>query len=179
MSDHGVVTEAGTIRFDRLLPGPVERVWQFLTDSDKRGRWLAFGDMPPLVGGHFRLEFHNCKLGAGDPDIPAKYRDHCQDGVSLNGQVLAWTPNRQLMIRWGEGDEASEVTFDLSPVGDQVRLILTHRRLCGPEMMLSVAAGWHTHLGILADDLAGRTAPGFWAAHTALESDYQQRLMPA
>lgn len=30
-----------SIRFERLLPGPIERVWAFLTESDKRGQWLA------------------------------------------------------------------------------------------------------------------------------------------
>jgi len=45
MSEFGVLTEARTIRFQRLLPGPIERVWAFLTESDKRGRWLASGPM--------------------------------------------------------------------------------------------------------------------------------------
>ena len=43
MSDFGVVLESGTVRFERLLPGPVERVWSYLTDSEKRGQWLASG----------------------------------------------------------------------------------------------------------------------------------------
>ena len=31
------------VRFERLLPGPIERVWSYLTDSEKRGKWLASG----------------------------------------------------------------------------------------------------------------------------------------
>ena len=33
--------EPGTVKMERLLPGPVERVWAYLTESDKRARWLA------------------------------------------------------------------------------------------------------------------------------------------
>ena len=36
MSEYGIVTEAGAVRFERLLPGPIERVWAYLTDPDKR-----------------------------------------------------------------------------------------------------------------------------------------------
>ena len=36
MSEHGIITEAGTIRFRRILPGPIDRVWAFLTEPEKR-----------------------------------------------------------------------------------------------------------------------------------------------
>jgi hypothetical protein len=41
---------------------------------------------------------------------------------------------------------------------------------------VSVASGWHTHLGILADQLEGRDPPGFWSTHARLEGDYEQRI---
>lgn len=57
-----------------------------------------------------------------------------------------------------------------------MRLILTHRRLADRAAMLSVAGGWHTHLDILADRLAGRTPEPFWTTHERLEADYESRL---
>ena len=51
MSEYGVVTEPRTIRMERLLPGPIERVWDYLTDSAKRGKWFAAGKMDLRVGG--------------------------------------------------------------------------------------------------------------------------------
>ena len=54
--------------------------------------------------------------------------------------------------------------------------MLTHRRLGDRAMMLSVASGWHTHLGVLADDLNGRERRPFWSRFAALESEYQRRL---
>jgi hypothetical protein len=51
MNEYGQVIDKGTVRFERLLPGPVERVWQYLTDSQLRGTWLATGPMEPRAGG--------------------------------------------------------------------------------------------------------------------------------
>ena len=62
MSEFGVLTEARTIRFQRVLPGPIERVWAFLTESDKRGRWLASGPMELRVGGRVELNFRHAEL---------------------------------------------------------------------------------------------------------------------
>ncbi len=39
---HGRMTEADTIRFERVLPGSAEAVWAYLTESEKRGKWLAY-----------------------------------------------------------------------------------------------------------------------------------------
>ena len=38
-------------RLERLLPGPIERVWAYVTESDKRATWLAGGEMELRVGG--------------------------------------------------------------------------------------------------------------------------------
>jgi uncharacterized protein YndB with AHSA1/START domain len=40
-----------TVRFERTLPGPIERVRAFLTVSDKRAQWLAAGEMELRIGG--------------------------------------------------------------------------------------------------------------------------------
>ena len=44
-ADYGAVTAApNTVRIQRLLPGPMERVWAYLTDSELRRQWLAAGE---------------------------------------------------------------------------------------------------------------------------------------
>jgi hypothetical protein len=55
-------------------------------------------------------------------------------------------------------------------------LVLTHRRLPNRNEMLSVAGGWHTHLGILADRLAGREPERFWSKIERLEAEYDRLL---
>ena len=172
MSEYGVVTEPGTVRIQRVLPGPIERVWAYLTESEKRGAWLASGNMEPRVGGQVDLHFRNSELSGHAEAPPEKYRDRACGGSS-SGRVTAWEPPRRLAYRWS-GD--SEVTFELTPREADVLLVLTHRRLGGREEMLSVSAGWHAHLGILNDKLAGREPHPFWSTHARVERDYEQRL---
>ena len=49
-----------TIQFVRILPGPIEKIWSYLVDSDKRGEWFAKGDLPDKVGEKFELRWKRC-----------------------------------------------------------------------------------------------------------------------
>ena len=175
MNDYGTVTAPDTVRLERLLPGPIERVWAYLADSDKRRTWLAAGPMELQVGGRVEHVFRNSELTPGD-EPPPKY---ASDGGEhhMHGQVLACEPPRLLSYTWGEGNgQYSEVSFELTPSGDDVQIVLTHSRLGNRDMMVSVAAGWHAHLAILIDRLSGRAPAGFWTTHTRLEAMYEQRI---
>lgn len=176
MNNAGQLTEPGTLVFQRTLPGPIERVWDYLTVPDKRGQWLAAGEMEQQVGGKVELIFNNNELSPG-VEPPEKYRDFggC---VSFTGRVTRWDPPRVLAYTWAESEGSdSEVTFELETQGEKVRLLLTHRRLAEKrDVLLSVSAGWHTHLGILIDRLEARAPLPFWQEHTRLEAEYAQRL---
>jgi uncharacterized protein YndB with AHSA1/START domain len=175
MSEFGVLTEARTVRFQRVLPGPVERVWAYLTESEKRGKWLASGPMELRVGGRVELNFRHANLTPHVEQPPEKYSS-CADGFTTYGHITRCDPPRLLSYIWDEGGVDSEVTFELTPQGDDVLLVLTHRRLGDRAMMLSVAGGWHTHLGILLDHLNGREPRPFWSTHARLEAEYERRL---
>jgi uncharacterized protein YndB with AHSA1/START domain len=166
-----VVTGARTLRIRRVLPGPIERVWAYLTESEKRGRWLATGPMELRVGGRVELTFRNSDLSAHPEPTPEKYRQY--EGAGFQGRVTRCEPPRVLSYTWGDD---SEVTFELSPDGDNVLLVLTHRRLPDRTTMVRVASGWHTHLGILLDHLNGREPGPFWSALARLEAEYEKRL---
>jgi uncharacterized protein YndB with AHSA1/START domain len=185
MNDYGTMIATDTIRFERLLPGPIERIWAYLTDSDKRAQWLAAGPMALYPGGAMEFHFRNAELSrrddgtSNDCRAPEKYRDY-ENAGSVYGRVLRCEPPRLLVYTWNhrgqdESEGASEVRFELAPQGDRVRLTLTHRRLLS-DGMLSTAAGWHTHLGILEDRLHDREMRPFWRTHTALEVEYENRL---
>lgn len=179
MSDHGTLTSPDTIRFERLLPGPIERVWAHLVDPGKRALWLAGGPMTTSPGGDIELAFRNAELSRDDDPAPEKYRDYENSG-EVFGQVTACEPPHLLAFTWsdmpGEPDaEDSEVRFELETRGEQVLLTLTHVRLL-PNELLSVAGGWHTHLGILDDTLSGRDARPFWRTHTRVEAEYAERF---
>ena len=95
----------------------------------------------------------------------------------MAGTVTAWEPPHRLAYTWGEdGGGASHVLFELVEDAGRVRLVVTHTRVSDRGMLLSVSAGWHAHLDILRDRLEGREPAGFWRRHTALESEYAQRL---
>ena len=176
MAEPGVVTRPDEVRFERLLPGPIERVWHHLTDPDARGTWLAGGPMELRPGGTVLLRFRHADLSPVREVVPPRYAKY-EDGDVLEGHVTRCEPPRRLAFTWGEGrDVPSEVSFELQPEGDRVRLLLTHRRLDGRDEMLSVASGWHTHLDILAEVLEGRDPAPFWSAHARHEAHYEERL---
>jgi len=174
MNDYGTILESGAIRFERLLPGPIEHIWSYLTESDKRSRWLASGAVEPRVGGQVELHFVHANLSPQKEAVPEKYR-HCEGGVGFTAEVTRFEPPRLLSHTWADG---SEVTFELTPQGEQVLLVLTHRRLT-PSEKLSVAGGWHTHLDILVDHLDGKAPQPFWSTHARLEAEYERRLAAA
>lgn len=63
------------------------------------------------------------------------------------------------------------MTIELAAEGDRVRLVLTQAGM-GDAERVGTSAGWHAHLDILEDDLAGRARRAFWSAHARLEAEY-------
>ena len=86
MSDYGVVTSPTSLCFTRVLPGSVERVWAFLTESDKRGLWLATGDMELREGGGVTLRFVHADLSSVAEPTPEPYKPY-ENGVTTHGDV--------------------------------------------------------------------------------------------
>lgn len=172
--DYGVVTAPDTVRIERLLPGPIERVWSYLTDPAKRATWFAGGNMELSPGGAVELKFHNSNLTPGDDAPPPKYASHGGE-FSMKGRVTACEPPHRLAFTFGE---SSEVEFTLTSRGDKTQLVVTHRRIRDRAAMLSFAGGWHAHLAILVARLEERDPPKFWRTHTRLEAEYDKRIAP-
>ena len=171
MNDRGMVTGPGTIRFERMLPGPIERAWAHLAEPDRRARWFCGGAIEPRVGGRFDLDFDHRRITDRAEATPEEY-GAMAEGIHFEGRVTAWDPPRRFGYAWIEEDFGeSEVTFDLAAAGDGVRLTVTHRGL-GDDERVSAAAGWHAHLDILGDDLAGRPRRAFWSEHAKHEVAY-------
>lgn len=174
MSEYGTVTGPDTVRLERTLPGPIERVWACLTESDKRAKWLAAGTMELRVGGRVELKFMHADL-SHEKTPPERYKDKAC-GHTLKGIITSCDPPWRLSFTWGDSEPASEVLFELSERGNGVLLVVTHRRLATRKDMISVAGGWHAHLGILSDVLEGRPPRPFWTTHTELAAEYARRL---
>lgn len=170
----GVVTAPDTVRIEWRLPGPTERLWDYLTVSEKRRQWLAAGDMELFAGGRVELLFRHHELSL--EATPERYK-HFETSPAMLGEVTECDPPRLLAYRWPGDDGASEVCFELFPEGAQVLLVITHRRLPDTETMISVASGWEAHLGILEDRLSGHPPRGFWSAHERFEEAYRRKFM--
>ena len=141
-TEFGEIIDASTVRFERLLPGPIERVWSYLSKREFLSTWLADGDIGP-AGSQINLRLQG-------PKVPM------QTGATIVGSVHRCEPPRVLSYTWTHiAPGASEptvaeslVTFELEPRGEKVRLILTHSRIA-PEFITRLSTGWHSFLDIM------------------------------
>lgn len=166
---YGTLIEPATLRIERLLPGPIERIWAYLTESELRRTWLAAGEMELRVGAPFEFVWRNDELDEQPSQRPADFsKEH-----RMAGQITDLDPPRRLGITWGS---AGGVTFELEPRSEQVLLTLTHHRVVDRGTLLNVSAGWHAHLDHLVA-LASRRKPApFWESWLRLKQDYDKRL---
>lgn len=173
MNEYGESIAKDTVRIERLLPGPIARVWSYLTESEKRGKWLASGSMELRIGGKVQLNFLHASLTPHQEPIPERFKG-MECGASFEGIVTQYEPPRLLAYTWDNGN--SDVKFELTPQGEKVLLVITHTRLRSRDEKTMVASGWHTHLGILEDNLAGQTPRPFWSTFERVENEYQRRI---
>ena len=173
MNEFGTVIGPTEVRFERLLPGPIETVWQFLVDPRKRGEWFAAGPLEPRVGGAVELNFKHQDLSPNKAPPPERFKEMDRTGHQARERVVAIDPPRLLTITFGG---KSEVTFELTPKGKDVLLTLTHRKLATRADMVNVAGGWHAHLDILVEKAWGRVPDAFWTVWQRIDGEYDKRI---
>src|SRR5438552_15778111 len=142
MSDLGETIKVPAVRFERLLPGPLERVWEHISTPDKLTGW--FGEesaIEPREGGRISLM-----------------------GGHIRGVVTQWKPPRKLAYTWnvfgpGEAESSypeSYLTLTLEPRGEDVALTLLHLPVL-ERFESQNAMAWHTFIDLL--DAAVRGQP--------------------
>ncbi len=161
-ADRGTIAGA-TLRITRDLPGPIARVWRYLTEPDALVTWLGRATIPQRSGEDFVLRFVH------EPGEPAA------DAATMHGTTTIVDAPHVLEYRWRESAGESIVRFDLRETADgAVRLVLTHRRL--PVRHTSeIGGGWETHLDVLDAELRGSSRPDFFARYAAHEAAYARR----
>jgi uncharacterized protein YndB with AHSA1/START domain len=175
---YGEVIAPNTIRFQRTLPGPIERVWSYLTDPEKRGKWLASGPMELRVGGAAHLTWLHREYAPGEK-IPEQFKQ-LEKGHSMDALITRCDPPHVLGFTWGkQADRLSEVVIELTKRGNEVLLVLTHERLPDRKDLLGVSGGWHTHLDVLEALLNDQPSPGFWKKIMRLNAEYKERISEA
>ena len=166
---YGTLIEPTTLRIQRLLPGPIERIWAYLTDSELRRKWLAAGAMEMKVGAPVEFVWRNDELNDRPSARPAGFPEEHR----MQSRITELDPPRKLSIAW---NNSGDVTFELEPKGEGVLLTLIHRRLPDRSTMLKVSAGWHMHLDILVARAMGNEPAPFWAGWSRLQKEYDRRL---
>jgi len=105
--------------------------------------------------------------------VGSKWEHRAFDGprtLRLVGKVLESEPPRRLVLTWGYPEDAarddrhSKVTFEIEPVGDAVRLTVTHERFAADsDMFEKISNGWPKVLSSLKSLLeTGRPLPSLW-----------------
>lgn len=166
---HGTISEPATLTIQRLLPGPIEKVWNYLADGELRRKWLASGAMEMKEGSNFTLTWRNDELTSPPGNKPDGFgKEH-----SMTCEVTECNPPYRLAFSWGR---SGGVSFSLEPKGERVLLTLIHRKLPDQESLLNVSGGWHAHLDVLEARLNNREPAPFWDEWAQRKREYAARI---
>ncbi len=167
--DFGTLIEPTTLKIERMLPGPVERVWSYLTQNDLRRQWFASGEMKLEPDAPFVFVWRNDELSTK----PGKRPESNPEERRMQCRITACEPPHTLGFTWGE---KSHVSITLQTCGNRVLLTLVHRRIADRAMALGVSAGWHSHLDLLVAVMNGTETQPFWDSWSSLKHEYEQRI---
>lgn len=147
-------TDRPTIRFERRLRAPLERVWRAVTDADEMARWF-----PARV------------VGAREVGAALQFPFEDGEADTFDGEVTAWEPMRVFAFTWN-GDE---LRIELEPDGDATRLVFT-QSIHHLTEAARTSSGWHVCLADLDAHLGGTApAPDGWKP---LYFEYLERMGP-
>lgn len=172
----GHIRTPDTFILERRFKAPIERVWSYFVDAEKRARWFNGGDTLSTAGQQFTMLFAHKNITSEKP--PERWKEMETGEFAMAGRVLAFDPPRLLAITWGDGGEhVSEVRFEFAAFGDETQLTLTHTKIDTRADLLDFAGGWTAHMETLAGVLDGAPTNRFWAdvvaAHAAYETPSQ------
>ena len=174
MNDHAVYPGPAKLEIWRDLPGPIERVWDYLVKSELRQKWICAGAVSSEIGGPIVFEFDHTRLST--QPTPESHKGGGEH--RMVGSVRVFDPPHQLAFSWpsAEGEAPTEVIIKLTETEEGVRLHLRHEQLTTTGNKSGASAGWHAHLDILKDILTGQPGRDFWVHFLPLEQAYKLDL---
>src|SRR5688572_19240972 len=153
MSYDGTIRDLHTVEFMRLVPGPIELAWDYLTKPELLKTWFADVTLEPRVGGAVEVRFTGDK---GDCDT-----------AGVRGIIREFRPPHVVSFSWiqrraqpdGSRAEVDEggVRFELAQKGDKVLLTLLHSGIPTRELA-NYGGGWHAYLDSLEARISGSGA---------------------
>jgi uncharacterized protein YndB with AHSA1/START domain len=170
MSDYATAS-GSTLRIERRLPGPIERVWSYIVDPEKRALWFVGGPWDLRPGGTAHNEWDHTRLS--EEPTPEAWKSF--DGMSTTGTIVRVEPPHILAYRTDMGMGEFEVTFELRADGEDVIFTLTQAPV-DAKGMADFASGWHAYVDILEDRVRGVNPRGFWTNFDRLAKAYAGRF---
>jgi uncharacterized protein YndB with AHSA1/START domain len=165
-------TGPDSIRLERVLEAPPEKVWRYLTEADLRREWFM-GGTDARAGETFELHIDHDNLSTDDVPYPESYA--ASKGLRWSEQVLRFDPPHVLEMTFGDGGKGI-VTFELFGEDERTRLVLTHSGIVSGTGAQDFGGGWTSHLAVLAERLAGRSVRDFWALHALSREEVAEAL---
>jgi uncharacterized protein YndB with AHSA1/START domain len=145
------------LRFTRTLRHPVEKVWRAITEPEHLAHW-----------------FPSTIEGERAPGAPLTFAFPGAVVDPIEGEVLAYDPPSRFELRWG----TDVLRIELRPVDGGTELTLVDV-LDDVGKGVRDAAGWHTCLDALEENLSGslsaREHLGRWAE---VQPGYAERFPP-
>lgn len=148
-----------SLRFERELGHPPERVWRALTESDQLRHWMPCDIVGPReAGADIVVPFWD--------DVAEKY---AIEEPILSGRIVTWDPYETFAWEWD--DEL--LTYELEPSRSGTRLVLVVRLGTKGPGADKVGAGYHTCLDQLVALVETDDPPPFIEADpTPYEIEY-------
>lgn len=165
-------TAPDTIRLERVLDAPPEKVWRYLTEAELRKEWFM-GGTDAQAGSEFELLNDHDNLSEDDVPYPESYAPY--KGKTWSEKVISFDPPRLLETTFQSGQNG-RVRYELIPDGARTRLVLTHSGIESPTGGQDFGSGWNSHLTVLKEKLAGRGVRDFWALHAKSRDAVKEAL---
>ena len=114
------------------IAAPAERVWNALVDGDVTRKYWGHENRSDWRPGS---RWEHIRVGPGGE-------------VDVAGRVIEIDPPHRLVVSWfspeAEGDPArtSHVTYEVTAMGEETKLVVTHSDLNEESMRVGVSAGW-------------------------------------
>ena len=151
-SERGTLTREGkayTLRFERLLPHPPEKVWRGLTEKDELAHWF-----PAAIEGAREAGARLTFVFPPEPgQVPA---DTTETGAEMSGEMKVYDPPRLLEFTWGE----ESMRFELEARDGGTRLVFINT-FSDVKKSARDATGWDFCIGNLERRLAGDAGEAF------------------
>lgn len=166
----GSILDLHTVELKRLIPGPIELAWDYLTKQELLKTWFADVTIEPRIGGAVTIRFSDDE-SCNTTGVRGTVREFRKPHVV----AFTWFQQRLQADGSRKGVDEGEVRFELAERGDKVLLTLLHTGLPIHELA-GHSAGWDAFLQNLDSLMSGRGKIDFMAVFRDLHPRYEERV---